>query len=159
MTCAPANTLISHDAASTTALGEALGRVARPGDVFLLIGDFGAGKTTFVQGLARGLGVAETVTSPSFVFAIEHPGRLPLFHLDLFRMGPALDDEMIDTLYEYAGRGGVSAIEWPQAVPPDVVENAAVLTFTWLDDNVREIRFERLPKHLASTFASQQAKN
>ncbi len=112
----------------TFALAEALGRVCRPGDVIGLVGELGAGKTTFVQGLARGLGVPEQVlvTSPTFTLVhIYEGGRTPLFHVDLYR----LDDESqlldvgLDDLYR---QDGVAAVEWfdkfPRAAPRDVLE-------------------------------------
>src|SRR5438132_9953932 len=78
-------------------LGAALGRVAEPGDRFLLEGPFGAGKTTFVQGLAAGLGVEAPVSSPSFVLETRYQGRLPLYHVDLYRVERP-DPELVEAL-------------------------------------------------------------
>src|SRR6185295_3252586 len=91
-----------------------------PGDVFLLKGAFGVGKTVLVQGLAAGLGVEGAVTSPSFVLMVQHRGRLPLYHVDLYRLDGRLDDEMLDTLEDADDGGGVCAIEWPEALPQDL---------------------------------------
>jgi tRNA threonylcarbamoyladenosine biosynthesis protein TsaE len=76
----------SPDAATTRAIGAALGGVARPGDLICLRGDLGAGKTQLAKGIAAGLGVTTTVNSPSFILMAEHMGRLPFFHIDLYRL-------------------------------------------------------------------------
>ena len=88
-----------------------------PGDVLLLEGAFGVGKTVLVQGLAAGLGVEGPVTSPSFVLMVQHRGRLPLSHIDLYRLDGRLDDEMLDALADAMDAGGVCAVEWPEALP------------------------------------------
>jgi tRNA threonylcarbamoyladenosine biosynthesis protein TsaE len=109
----------TREVEETRRLGEEFGRVAQPGDVFLLQGPFGAGKTVFVQGLARGLGIVTPVTSPSFVIAAEHHGRLPLVHADLFRID-APEEALLAGLYEYLEGDAVCAIEWPEHLPlPD----------------------------------------
>ena len=74
--------LVSHSPEQTQQLGEHLGELARPGDIILLVGALGTGKTCMVQGIARGLGVTEYAFSPSFVIAREYHGRLPLYHVD-----------------------------------------------------------------------------
>jgi tRNA threonylcarbamoyladenosine biosynthesis protein TsaE len=97
----------------TQQLGAALGRVLEAGDVVGLAGPLGAGKTCFVQGLARGLGVPpeRRVASPSFTIVNEHPGRVPLYHVDLYRIEEAgeLDHLGLD---EYLDGGGVTVVEW-----------------------------------------------
>lgn len=100
----------------TEGLGERIGRAALPGDVIALWGELGAGKTTLVRGLARGLGIDEReVTSPTFVIVHEHEGgRVPLFHVDLYRLGPA--DVGSTGWDEGLAAGGVTAIEWPDRV-------------------------------------------
>ena len=95
----------------TEALAARLGRVARPGDVIGLVGELGAGKTAFVRGLAAGLGVpAGDVASPTFTMVAEYRGRLPLFHIDLYRLTPG--DPDVDALRDYASEAAVTAIEW-----------------------------------------------
>jgi tRNA threonylcarbamoyladenosine biosynthesis protein TsaE len=88
-----------------------MGRVLVAGDVLLLTGDLGAGKTTFVRGLARGLGVAFGVKSPTFAIHLRYPGRLPLDHLDLYRLGDPRDLAELG-LEDVLGRDGVSVVEW-----------------------------------------------
>jgi len=96
---------------ATEALAARLGAAAQPGDTVALVGDLGAGKTAFVRGLAAGLGVAPgSVASPTFIMVAEHQGRLPLHHIDLYRLEPGAIDEL--PLREYVYGRGVTAIEW-----------------------------------------------
>ena len=107
-------TFISHSPAETEALGEFLGRKASRGMVFALSGDLGAGKTQFVRGLARGLGVTGRVHSPTFTLVNEYGGgRLPLFHLDLYRLETA-EQLWSAGIEEYLTPDGVSVIEWSE---------------------------------------------
>ncbi|MGE3271869.1 MAG: tRNA (adenosine(37)-N6)-threonylcarbamoyltransferase complex ATPase subunit type 1 TsaE [Chloroflexota bacterium] len=135
-------TIISASAEQTRRIGKALGRAAQPGDAFLLDGEFGVGKTVLVQGLAAGLGVRETVASPSFVLMVQHQGRLPLFHVDLYRLDGHLDDEMLDSLDDWRGAGGVCAIEWPGALPADLRAGATVIRIEALGEHERRLTFE-----------------
>ena len=107
---------ISNSPAETEAVGEALGRRLTPGAVVAFSGDLGAGKTAFVRGLARGLGIPDRVTSPTFTIVNEYEGgRLPLFHFDMYRLASA--DELFDIGWEdYLARGGVCAVEWSENV-------------------------------------------
>jgi len=116
--------LHTESAEATGRLGEALGTLAAPGDVLLLSGDLGAGKTQLVKGLAVGLGVTEPVTSPTFNILLVHEGRLPLYHIDLYRLDSAVQLEDID-YFGTLESGGVTAVEWgdrfAEAAPPDRV--------------------------------------
>jgi tRNA threonylcarbamoyladenosine biosynthesis protein TsaE len=140
----------THTAEETRRIGRALGEAARPGDVLLLEGSFGVGKTVLVQGLAAGLGVPEAVTSPSFVLMVEHQGRLPLYHVDLYRLGGHLDDEMLDNLADYQEAGGVCAIEWPDALPAKLRAGATAVSLAAPDDTTREITIESPDARLVS---------
>jgi tRNA threonylcarbamoyladenosine biosynthesis protein TsaE len=107
-------TLISHSPADTEALGEKFGRVAQRGWVIALSGDLGAGKTQFVKGVARGLGISSRVHSPTFTLAAEYAGgRLALFHLDLYRLE---NREQIRSagLEDFLQPEGVAVIEWAE---------------------------------------------
>ena len=107
-------TNISHSPAETAALGEAWGRAARRGLVIALSGDLGAGKTQLVKGLARGLGITSKVHSPTFTIVnIYSGGRLPLFHLDLYRL-ETCEQILSAGLEEYLQPDGVAVIEWAE---------------------------------------------
>lgn len=115
---------LSHSPAETTALGEAWGREASPGWVIALTGDLGAGKTQLVKGLARGLGSAARVHSPTFTLVNEYlDGRLPLYHLDLYRLQtPA--EIVAAGLTEFLRPDGVAVIEWAEKMPELGTRNA-----------------------------------
>lgn len=101
----------------THVLGRAIGRVLREGDVLALTGELGSGKTALVRGVATGLGVASaTVSSPTFVLVHEYQGRLPFFHLDLYRLKEPTEAEAIG-LSDYVTESGVTAVEWADRFP------------------------------------------
>lgn len=104
--------LVCPTAAATHAVGVRLGHVARPGDVICLWGELGAGKTVLAKGVGAGLGVATTVSSPSFILMSEHAGRLPLFHLDLYRLAGAAE-ALTSGLLDDRQAAGVTVVEWP----------------------------------------------
>lgn len=110
------------------ALGRALGSTAAPGDRFLLEGPFGAGKTTFVQGLAEGLDVPNPVSSPSFVIETQYRGRLVLYHVDLYRL-ERVERDLLDSLEEHLYGDGVAAVEWAERLPDELREGANLLRF------------------------------
>ena len=110
------------------ALGRALGHTAEPGDRFLLEGPFGAGKTTFVQGLAEGLDVPTPVSSPSFVIESQYRGRLALYHIDLYRL-EHVEPELLENLEEHLYGEGVSAVEWAERLPDELRDGANLLRF------------------------------
>jgi tRNA threonylcarbamoyladenosine biosynthesis protein TsaE len=106
--------LTSTSAAQTETAAAALADLLRAGDVVLLSGDVGAGKTTFVRGACRALGVTAPVTSPSFTIGQRYEGRLPVSHIDLFRLD-SLDNEDPALLDDYIDQESVAFVEWPQA--------------------------------------------
>ena len=132
---------ISHSPAETETLGEALGKILTPGTVLAYRGDLGAGKTAFTRGLARGLGIRESVTSPTYTIVNEYlSGRMPLFHFDMYRLGS--EDELFDIGWDdYLERGGVCAVEWSENVW-GAMEDAIVITITRLDEDTRKIDIE-----------------
>ena len=115
MTAATADTrlVVAEDPAATSRLGVALGAVAQAGDLVCLWGDLGAGKTHLAKAFAAGLGVTDTVTSPSFILMAEYPGRLPLFHIDPYRLASA-EDVLAGGLIDERQRAGVTVLEWPE---------------------------------------------
>jgi len=128
-------------AAETQAIAERLGRLLAPGDVLALVGGLGAGKTTFVQGLARGLDVPPDrhVASPTFALVNEHPGRVPLVHADLYRIEDARELAELG-LTDAFDRAAV-AIEWldkfPDAAPAERLE----IAIAWADGDARTLTF------------------
>jgi tRNA threonylcarbamoyladenosine biosynthesis protein TsaE len=107
----------TRDADATRALAARLAAVARAGDLVCLVGDLGAGKTQFAKGFALGLGVTATVNSPTFVLMTEYPGRLPLFHLDLYRLEDAAD-ALSGGLLDERQLEGVAVVEWAERLGP-----------------------------------------
>jgi tRNA threonylcarbamoyladenosine biosynthesis protein TsaE len=115
-------TLRADSTEATERLGEHLARGLVPGDAIGLVGDLGSGKTAFVRGLARGLGIPEgAVASPTFTMINEHRGRLPLYHVDLYRLEPGGADLL--SLREYVYGDGVTAIEWFDRLPPGALDD------------------------------------
>ena len=121
---------ITHSPAETEALGARLADALDAGRVVAFTGDLGTGKTAFVSGMARALGVEDRVTSPTFTIVNEYEGgRLPLFHFDMYRLGDA--DELFHIGWEdYLARGGICAVEWSEngagAIEPDAVRVSIV---------------------------------
>jgi len=109
--------IVSEDPATTSELGRALSVAARPGDVVCLWGDLGAGKTHLAKAFGAGLGVRDTIVSPSFILMAEYTGRLPLFHLDLYRLADA-SDALAGGLIDDRQAAGVTLVEWPDRLGP-----------------------------------------
>lgn len=109
-------TFESHSREETIKFAANLAAKSKPGDVYTLTGDLGVGKTVFAKGFAKGLGVTEPVTSPTFTIVQEYlSGRLPFFHFDVYRI--ADPDEMEETgFFDYLDRGGVVLIEWAELI-------------------------------------------
>ena len=126
----------SRDAAATRAIGAALAEVARPGDLICLRGDLGAGKTQFAKGLAAGLGVTTTVNSPSFVLMAEHVGRVPFFHLDLYRLADAAE-AVAGGLFDERQADGVTVVEWAERLGPTVPRDRLDVTIDGSGDEPR----------------------
>ncbi len=118
-------TYVTNSPAETEALGQRLAERLQPGDVIAYTGDLGAGKTAFTRGLARGLGITERITSPTFTIVNEYlGGRLPLFHFDMYRLGSS--EELYEIGWEdYLARGGVCAVEWSEIVA-DALEEPCI---------------------------------
>jgi tRNA threonylcarbamoyladenosine biosynthesis protein TsaE len=138
--------LVSTSPEATRAFAARLAAVAAPGDVLCLWGDLGAGKTVFAKGFGAGLGVSDTILSPSFVLMGEYVGRLPLFHIDLYRLATAT--EAVDGgLLDDRQASGVVLIEWPdrlgEALPPDRLD-------VRIDGGADEPRRLRVTAHGAS---------
>ena len=139
---AAARTLRTTSEAETSAAGEAFAARVAAGDVILLFGDLGAGKTAFVRGLARGIGAADAdVTSPTFTLIQEYRGRLTLFHADLYRLAPA---EVADLGLDELAAAGILAVEWAERWD-DPPPGAWTIAFAHEGDLVRAITIGTLP--------------
>jgi len=131
--------LISHSPAETIAIGCGLGKLLQPGDILCLAGGLGAGKTCLARGIAMGLGAdGAHVSSPTFVLAQEYSGRIPMYHLDLYRLRSAgeVEDAGLD---EYIGGDGVAVIEWPDVYGPLLNADRLTVEILTYDDFEREL--------------------
>lgn len=131
----------THSAEETERLGERLGKALEPGDVVALFGDLGAGKTTLTRGIAAGLGVEADVHSPTFTLVHEHPGRVPLYHVDLYRL--EREEEVADIgIEEYVHGDGVTVIEWADRMKSLLPEDRLDITMRIAGEAEREMVFE-----------------
>jgi len=132
---------ITNSPEETEKVGAALAQKLQPGAVIAYRGDLGAGKTAFTRGLARGLGYAEPVTSPTYTIVNEYlGGRLPLFHFDMYRLRSS--DDLWDIGWEdYLDRGGIAAVEWSENID-DALEDAIVITIHKTGEESRRIEIE-----------------
>lgn len=128
-------------------IGRRIGTALGGGDIVALIGELGSGKTCLTQGMAKGLGVAENVpvVSPTFTLVNEYPGRIPLVHLDVYRLsGPGDLEDMGYEEYFYGG--GVVVIEWAEKVREILPEKTIVVRMAYVDENTRELVLEGPPE-------------
>ena len=144
--------LRSHSARETARIGSALGQYAEAGDVFLLSGELGAGKTCLTQGIAKGLGVDGYVRSPTFVLVSVHQGRLPLYHIDIYRLDEVA--EVVDLgLEEYLAGDGVSVIEWASKALEVFPQPYVLVTLTYEGENERLIQLEAMGERYESLLS------
>ncbi len=134
--------LVSHSPRDTQRLGARLAALVRPGDVIAMQGELGSGKTQFVKGLARGLGVKESVHSPTFILANEYrSGRLPLFHVDAYRVADA-GEAVGFGLDDYLNDVGVTAIEWAERIQAALPAELLWIEFRHRSDTERGISIQ-----------------
>ena len=132
------DTITLASLAETIAFGQRLGREARPGDIITLGGNLGAGKTTLTQSIGQGLSVPEDcyITSPTFSLLHEYPGRLPLYHMDLYRL--AGEEEIEELGFEdYLYGDGICVIEWPERLGTLMPEERLHIELCFLDETAR----------------------
>ncbi len=129
----------------------------RPGDVVALIGDLGAGKTTLVRGAARELGVTDHVTSPTFTLAQTYQGRLPIAHLDAYRLGQ-IDEEEAELARAAAGPGAVVFLEWPDALADTFDPPAIVVTIEHAGGDGRDLTIDVVDEHQRGMLDAALAK-
>lgn len=133
-------TVVTNDPESTRALAAALSKVARRGDLVSLVGDLGAGKTQFAKGFGAGLGVTDTIVSPTFVLMAEYRGRLPLFHVDLYRLADAAE-AMAGGLVDERQSEGVTLIEWAERLSDVMPAERLDVLIDGTGDDSRRIMF------------------
>ena len=137
-------TYTTHSEKETEDLGARFAASLPAGAVAALYGDLGCGKTAFVRGMARGMGLDAAVTSPTFTIVNEYEGPRPLFHFDMYRLSSA--DELFDIGWEdYLARGGVCAVEWSENVPGAFEGDEIAVRFEKTGDNDRKITIEGGP--------------
>ena len=134
--------MMTHSPAETRALGEKLAHLLLPGDVLLLWGDLGAGKSELTRGIAKGLGIAGPISSPSFtIMNVYDDGRIPLYHFDWYRLQSS--EELYEMgLDEYLGGDGVAVIEWPGQCSDAIPETCLSIIIEPQEDETRRILFD-----------------
>lgn len=134
-------TFKSTGAEETRQLGRELGRLVQAGQIILLKGNLGAGKTAMVQGIAGGLGLDENITSPTFSLINEYQGKIPLYHMDLYRLDS--ESDLIDIGFEeYLDREGVVVIEWPELALPFLEPDFLLVKILVKEQQERDITLE-----------------
>jgi len=132
---------LSRSVEETEALGERIGTLIQPGTVLAMQGGLGAGKTAFARGIARGLGVAETITSPTYTLVNEYSGTMPFYHMDAYRLAGSEEFELLDaSAYLYGS--GVCLIEWSERVTQALPKDAATVSIAVNDDGFRQINLD-----------------
>lgn len=143
---------ISQDPATTRELAARLAAAARRGDIICLRGELGAGKTQFAKGFGAGLGVTETINSPSYILMAEYAGRLPLFHIDLYRLADA-SEALAGGLLDDRQASGVTLVEWPERMsellPSTRLDVAIESGLSGAGDDSRTITIRALDSSLA----------
>lgn len=134
--------MMTHSPAETRALGEKLAHLLLPGDVLLLWGDLGAGKSELTRGIAKGLGIAGPISSPSFtIMNVYDEGRIPLYHFDWYRLQSS--EELYEMgMDEYLGGDGVAVIEWPGQCSDAIPETCLSIIIEPQEDETRRILFD-----------------
>ena len=149
-------TVVSKSARQTMSWGKNLGKLIQGGEIIGLVGELGAGKTCFVRGFAEGIEVGKDawVRSPTFTLINEYNGRLPVYHIDLYRVGERAQQDGLN-LREYLYGDGVSLIEWFEYLPADEVEEFLQINLAHLGGTRRQLtfvahgaRYEKLMKNL-----------
>jgi len=132
----------------TIRLGKRIGGLLRPGDVVALVGELGAGKTQFIKGLAEGVGVGKPtyISSPSFTLINEYPGRVPFYHVDLFRLEREKDAEELG-LEDYFQGDGITAIEWADKIPSLLPKEMLLIHIAYTGKNSRSLEIIGKGKH------------
>ena len=146
--CLSERRFVSSSPEETVALGERIAPLLPPGSVIALRGTLGAGKTCFAKGIARGLGIPEEVTSPTYTIIAEYAGTLPLYHIDAYRLQGDEDFEALGGA-EFLSGDGISLIEWSERIPASIPAGALVVEIALLEGERRAIRLSGPPALLS----------
>ena len=135
--------MITNSAKETMLIGEKLGKTLKPGDTVALSGNLGSGKTTFTKGIGKGLGVKDSkrINSPTFVLIKEYRGRIPLYHLDLYRLDGLQEIENL-AVEEYIYGQGITVIEWAEKIKSLLPEKHVLVKFKAISGDKREVVIE-----------------
>ncbi len=153
--------LITHNPEETQELGRRIGELALPGDIFLLVGNLGSGKTCLTQGIAWGLGIKEYAMSPTFVIVRELYGRLPLYHIDLYRLD-RIEETMDLGLDDYFYGRGVCVVEWAEKALSILPKEHLLIEISYLSDTERRLqmkpsgqRYQQIVNQLKRVYRGQ----
>lgn len=142
--------IITQSEQETMTVAAKLSALLNPGDVILLEGNLGAGKTTFTKGIAAGIGVKRTVTSPTFTIIKEYEGQLPLYHMDAYRLKGSDEDIGFD---EYFNGKGISVVEWAQFIEDYLPKEVLEIEIKHIEENIREIIFKAKSTYFKSVIS------
>ena len=135
--------ILTKSPEDTVLLGERIARSLKPNDVVAITGELGASKTTLIQGVAKGLGINNWITSPTFTLINEFTGKLNLYHVDLYRIDSVADAEDI-AIEEYFNKGGVTVIEWAEKIGPILPAGTVEIKISIVSDNERSLEIKGL---------------
>lgn len=138
------NRIETNSEEQTKSLAEKIATLLKPGDVLTLEGDLGAGKTTFTKGIAAGLGISRTLSSPTFTIVKEYEGTIPLYHMDVYRLEGSDEDIGFD---EYFHGNGIAVVEWAQFIEDYLPLERLNITINYLDEESRVIEFDPIGDH------------
>ena len=137
-------TFVTHSAEETIQLGKKIGSLLQPGAIIAMEGNLAAGKTTITKGIAESLGIEETITSPTFTLISEYEGKMPLYHMDVYRLDSC--EDFINLGVEDLMYGeGVSIIEWSERVREKLPKSTITLRLEVREDGGRDITLENWP--------------
>ena len=141
MNNSPVFKIISNSPKHTQEIGARIGKIVQHGDILLLLGNLGAGKTCLTQGIARGMGIKEYTSSPSFVMVKEYQGRIPLFHIDLYRIEHIEETNSLG-LDDYLYGNGVCVIEWADRALDLLPAESMLIKMNYLSQTSRSLEFQ-----------------
>jgi len=144
--------ILTRSPEETKDLGRKIGKLLEPRDILLLIGELGAGKTTLIQGLAEGVGVIDYITSPTFVLINEYQGRIPFYHVDLYRLTEKIHIQDLG-IEEYFAGSGVTVVEWAERLGKLTPEKYVKIEIQRLSENERKILIEDKSAHPRDFFS------